>query len=140
MRTAIGVAVASVLLLACGDNTTTPSSSAAGIEQSPSFQVLVPCNFSVTFLSADNPVPAHTGGHTARFSVKNLAGSTSTTSLSCTGSRSITCDGVDPSSVTLAPGASQTVLADFSAGAHGFGYVTVSTCSSSATSTKIIVN
>src|SRR5262249_25128362 len=125
------------LLLACGDNITSPSGSESSIEQSPSYQVRVPCNFSVTFLSADNPVPANTGGHTARFSVKNLAGSTSTTSLLCTGTFHITFGGTDPGSVTLAPGASKTILADFSAGAHGFGYVTVSSCSSSATSNKI---
>jgi hypothetical protein len=106
----------------------------------PSAGERVPCNDPVTFLSADNPVPANTQGHEARFRFTNAASVTTTSSATCSSTLKITCTGVTPTSVTLAAGASTTVIATFNAGAHGFGFITVYSCSASATSNKIFVN
>lgn len=114
--------------------------SSGATSPSPSARERVPCNDPVTFISADNPVSANTTGHEARFRFTNVTSVTTTSSAACSSTLKITCTGVSPTSVTLAPGASATIFATFNAGAPGFGFITVSSCSASKTSPKIFVN
>jgi hypothetical protein len=100
----------------------------------------IACHNTVTFLSATSPIPAGSDGWVASFRVTNISGLTTTTAVTCSGSLQIHCLGVTPASVTLANGASATVNASYEGLSHGFGFVSVTSCGASATSTKIFVN
>lgn len=99
----------------------------------------ITCNNTVTFLSATSPIPGG-GEGSASFRVTNISGLTTTTAVTCSGTLQIHCLGVTPASVTLANGASATVNAAYEGLSHGFGFVTVTSCGASKTSTKIFVN
>jgi RHS repeat-associated protein len=74
---------------------------------------------------------ANTGGYSESFTVQNTGSASNTYSFSCTGSSNVTC-GPNPSSVTLAAGASTTVTAPYSVGAPGTGTLSLSAAGTNA--------
>src|SRR6266704_3088847 len=70
--------------------------------------------------TTDN-VLAGTGGYAQIFFVKNIGTQTYTFTISCFGRVNVTCTGTDLSSVTLGPGVSIDIQANYSVGAVGTG-------------------
>jgi RHS repeat-associated protein len=75
------------------------------------------------------PRTAHTGGHTAVFTVSNVGFAATSFQMSCAGSGGVTCTGISPGSV-LNPGASETITVSYSVGAPGTGTLSLTASTS----------
>jgi hypothetical protein len=99
----------------------------------PTESVEATCTRSVSLVSLETPVPHNTGGWEGVFSIKNTEARSNTASVTCSTTGTITCTGVNPSSLSLAPGASANVTATYNAGAASFSQLTVTSCTGSRT-------
>src|SRR5207247_9288184 len=64
-------------------------------------------------------------GYQASFTIQNTGDASTTYTLTCAGSSNVTCNYVNPTSVTLAPGASAPAHASYRVGAVGTGSLRV---------------
>jgi hypothetical protein len=105
----------------------------------PGFSSLVTCTRTVAVVELDRPVQHNTTGHAGTFLVTNTSSTSNAAAVTCTGYGTITCTGVAPSTLTLAPGQSGSVGITFSAGAPSkVSGVRVGSCGG-LTSPKIVV-
>jgi len=116
-----------------GSATLTLTALGLGNSDNGSYNVTIGVGYRAVVTPQGTTTPsrsANTNGYTATFTVKNVGYYTDTLNTSaCTGYVNVTCTGTNPSSVTLAAGASQTVTASYNVQGSGTGRLALSAVS-----------
>ena len=116
-----------------GSATLTLTALGLGNSDNGSYNVTIGVGYRAVVTPQGTTTPtrsANTNGYTATFTVKNAGYYTDTWNTSaCTGYVNVTCTGTNPSSVTLAAGASQTVTASYNVKGPGTGRLALSAVS-----------